>query len=91
VNWLADTFPMFTNNDIAKILLYYPSSNSTDNPNAPKFATLGNQGATAVNESQVGTGQQQRADNIYAETTFVCPSYVKDLFLYPLPRAPYSH
>jgi carboxylesterase type B len=66
---------MFTNNDIAKVLLYYPSSNSTDDPSAPKFATSGYEGATAVNESQVATGQQQRADNIYAETTFVCPSY----------------
>ncbi|KAN0117317.1 acetylcholinesterase precursor [Hyaloscypha variabilis] len=75
VNWLEDTFPMFTNNDIAKILLYYPSSNLTDNPNDPKYATLGYQGATAINESQLATGQQQRADDIYAETTFVCPSY----------------
>lgn len=30
---------------------------------------------TAVNQSTFGTGQQQRADNVYAETTFVCPSY----------------
>jgi hypothetical protein len=75
VNWLANTFPLFTDNDIAKILLYYPSSNATDDPNAAEFATLGYTGPTAVNESQVGTGQQQRADNIYAETTFVCPSY----------------
>ncbi|KAG0651279.1 Secreted lipase [Hyphodiscus hymeniophilus] len=75
VAWLARTFPSFTDDDLAKILLYYPSSNTTDDPNATKFATLGNAGPTALNESQVGTGQQQRADNIYAETTFVCPSY----------------
>jgi hypothetical protein len=75
VAWLVRTFPLFTNDDIAKILLYYPSSNATDDPNAAKFATLGYTGPTALNESQVGTGQQQRADNIYAETTFVCPSY----------------
>jgi carboxylesterase type B len=72
VDWLEDTSPVFTNNDIAKILLYYPSSNATDDPNAALFATLGYTGPTAVNE---GTGQQQRADNIYAEMTFVCPSY----------------
>ena len=66
---------MFTNDDIAKVLLYYPSSNASVDPNAPEYATNGLTGATAVNESQVGTGQQQRADNIYAETTFVCPSY----------------
>ena len=47
---------MFVNNDIAKILLYCPRGDSTDNPNAPKFATLGCQGATAVNESPIATG-----------------------------------
>ena len=75
VSWLQLTFPLFTNDDVAKILLYYPSSNATDNPNATQFPTLGYTGPTAINQSDVGTGQQQRADNIYAETTFVCPSY----------------
>ena len=53
---------MFTNDDIAKILLYYPSSNSSTDPNAPMYATSGDAGASALNESSVGTGQQQRAD-----------------------------
>jgi hypothetical protein len=52
-----------------------PSSNATDSPNAIDFATTGLSGPTAINKSSVATGQQQRADNIYAETTFVCPSY----------------
>ena len=75
VSWLELTFPLFTNNDIAKILLYYPSSNSSDSASAPFFATTGDRWPTALNQSDVGVGQQQRADNIYAETTFVCPSY----------------
>lgn len=75
VSWLELTFPLFTNNDIAKILLYYPSSNASDTANAPLFATTGEKAPTAVNQSDAGAGQQQRADNIYAETTFVCPSY----------------
>ncbi|KAK5955209.1 hypothetical protein OHC33_003889 [Knufia fluminis] len=74
VAWLRLTFPLFSNNDIAKILLYYPSSNDTA-PSMPSYATNGESGPTAVNQSTVGTGQQQRANNIYAETTFVCPSY----------------
>lgn len=73
--WLRLTFPLFSNNDIAKILYYYPSTNASVNPNDPEFATTGNSTPTALNQSSVGTGQQQRADNIYAETTFVCPSY----------------
>ncbi|KAK5071993.1 hypothetical protein LTR64_004227 [Lithohypha guttulata] len=75
VAWLRLTFPLFSNNDIAKILLYYPSSNATTNSSEDVFATTGDSGPTALNQSNVGTGQQQRANNIYAETTFICPSY----------------
>ncbi|KAK6005765.1 hypothetical protein QM012_007407 [Aureobasidium pullulans] len=75
VAWLELTFPLFSNDDISRILRYYPSSNATDSSSAVDFATFGNSGPTAINESSVATGQQQRADNIYAETTFVCPSY----------------
>lgn len=70
-----------------------------DSPDPVKpilFATLGYTGPTALNQSAVAVGQQQRANvgspfppqtsklyymililsqNIYAETTFVCPSY----------------
>jgi hypothetical protein len=41
----------------------------------PLFSTLGESGPTALNQSEFGIGQQQRANNLYAETTFVCPSY----------------
>ncbi|EXJ80631.1 hypothetical protein A1O3_06915 [Capronia epimyces CBS 606.96] len=73
--WLHLTFPLFTNDDIAKVLLYYPSSNASTNSSSPLYATSGEAGPSALNQSSVGTGQQQRADNIYAETTFVCPAY----------------
>jgi hypothetical protein len=75
VAYLQVTFPMFSDNDIAKVLYYYPTGNASTNPTSPDFATAGDSGPTALNQSSVGTGQQQRADNIYAETTFVCPSY----------------
>lgn len=41
----------------------------------PLFSTAGDRGPTALNQSVYGIGQQQRANNLYAETTFVCPSY----------------
>lgn len=41
----------------------------------PLFSTLGDHGPTALNQSEFGIGQQQRANNLFAETTFVCPSY----------------
>ena len=63
VAWLQLTFPLFTNDDIAKILLYYPSTNASVNTHALLFATDGySSNVTAVNQSDVGTGQQQRAD-----------------------------
>ncbi|KAI9815795.1 MAG: hypothetical protein M1827_002191 [Pycnora praestabilis] len=75
VTYLQNTFPLFTDDDISKVLMYYPSTNASVNPSTPDFSTLGYTGPTALNESEYGTGQQQRADNVYAETTFVCPSY----------------
>jgi carboxylesterase type B len=75
INWLTATFPLFSTDDIAKLLLYYPSPNVSVVASDPLFATNGISGPTAINQSAVATGQQQRAFNIYGETTFVCPSY----------------
>ncbi|KAM0803482.1 carboxylesterase type B [Usnea florida] len=75
VNFIRNTFPLFTKDDISRVLLYYPSNNASVDTSTPKFATSGTHTPTALNESTFGTGQQQRADNLYAETTFVCPSY----------------
>lgn len=62
VQWVRDTLPEFGENDIAKVLLYYPSSNTTDNPDTPEFATSGSSGPSALNQSSIATGQQQRAN-----------------------------
>ena len=55
--------------------MYYPSTNNSVDASAPNFATTGDSIPTALNESTYGSGQQQRAENLYAETTFVCPAY----------------
>ncbi|KAI9692714.1 MAG: hypothetical protein M1820_009419 [Bogoriella megaspora] len=75
VAFLEYTFPLFTSSDIQKVLRYYPAPNTTDDLNALRFATEGDSGPTAINQSSDAAGQQQRANNVYAETTFVCPSY----------------
>ena len=62
VAWLQLTFPMFSSTDISKILLYYPSTNASVAANAPIFPTTGDSGPSAINQSDAGTGQQQRAD-----------------------------
>lgn len=71
--WLKLEFPAFGSAEITKVLDAYPV-NTTINPNL-KFATNGLTSPTANDVSQVATGQQQRANNIYAEATFICPSY----------------
>jgi carboxylesterase type B len=74
-NWLHDAFPTFSDVDIQAVLTAYPSSNLPVNPSDTTFETPGTGPATAINISSLATGQQQRANNIYAEATFVCPSY----------------
>jgi carboxylesterase type B len=75
VSWLRKTYPLLTDNDIAKVLRYYPGTDALSDPVRPLFATAGDSGPTALNQSTLATGQQQRANNIYAEATIVCPSY----------------
>ncbi len=62
VSWIQDVFPLFTQDDVSKVLRYYPGSNATDDMNAADYATLGYTGATAINVSSIATGQQQRAN-----------------------------
>jgi carboxylesterase type B len=58
VTWLQNLLPEFTTGDLAKVLLYYPISGTT----GTKFATTGVYGPSALDQSSVGTGQQQRAN-----------------------------
>jgi carboxylesterase type B len=68
ISWLQSGFPMLTSDDIAKILRYYPSTASeVSDALAELIATGPNPIDAAV--------QQKRANDIYGETTFVCPSY----------------
>ena len=60
-----NAFPLFTEDDVSRVLMYYPSSNASVDPSTPDFATSGNSTPTALNESTFGTDQQQRADVSY--------------------------
>lgn len=59
VNYIKITFPLFSDNDVARVLYYYMPSNSS--MNTPLFATEGDYGATALNESSTATGYQETA------------------------------
>jgi carboxylesterase type B len=75
VNWLQTTeFPNLTPAQINTILAANPNDALT-NATGPHFETNGLTGLTAVQVSQDANGQQQRANNIYAEATFACPAY----------------
>ena len=62
VGFLHNTFPLFTDDDVSRVLLYYPSTNASVDMSTPDFATSGNNAPTALNESTFATGQLQRAD-----------------------------
>jgi hypothetical protein len=53
-------FANFSTSDIAKVQEMYPSNTTTD-PNAIRFSTLGNKGPSALEISPFANGQQQRA------------------------------
>ncbi|KAL9106629.1 MAG: hypothetical protein Q9227_008349 [Pyrenula ochraceoflavens] len=84
-NWVKSSYPLLTPTDVNDILEYvYPSSSDPTDPSDPRFATTGTGTPTAVNESSFGTGQQQRANNLYSETTFVCASlWLAEAFTFP--------
>ncbi|KAF1926629.1 alpha/beta-hydrolase [Didymella exigua CBS 183.55] len=70
--WLQGAYPNLDSTEFDAILAAYPASDDTD---LEKFATNGLGSVTAHDVSQLATGPQQCAFNIYAEATFVCPSY----------------
>lgn len=74
IGWLHLEFPNLSDADIDSILSNNPNDEPTD-PTGPRFETSGLDGPSAVTVSQDANGQQQRGNNIYAEATFVCPSY----------------
>lgn len=61
LGFLRRMFPLFTNDDISKVLRYYPSTNDSVDLKDLRFATLGDGGPTALNVSSYATGQLQRA------------------------------
>ncbi|KAF2503018.1 carboxylesterase family protein [Lophium mytilinum] len=77
LDYVDTTFPSFTKSDVSSLQdeYAYAGDHSSVDPKDPVFDTLGDTGPTAVNQSGFATGQQQRLFNVFAESTFVCPSY----------------
>ncbi|TVY16210.1 Lipase 1 [Lachnellula arida] len=70
--YLQSLFPLMGNETLSQLASIYHIPATIP---GPLFSTLGTSTPTALNQSEFAIGQQQRANNLYAETTFVCPSY----------------
>ncbi|KAB8291588.1 hypothetical protein EYC80_006388 [Monilinia laxa] len=66
-------FRLMSNSTLDRLHRIYSIPPTTE---GPLFATAGDSSPTALNQSVFAIGQQQRANNLYSETTFVCPSYL---------------
>jgi carboxylesterase type B len=67
-SWTRFIFPLMNDKLISLLEATYAILPTIS---GPLFSTLGNSGPTALNQSEFAIGQQQRANNLYAETTFV--------------------
>lgn len=71
--YISNLFPLMSNTTLSSLKTLYSIPPTTP---GPLFSTTGTTTSpTALNQSEFAIGQQQRANNLYAETTFVCPSY----------------
>ncbi|KAL2270619.1 hypothetical protein VTJ83DRAFT_2803 [Remersonia thermophila] len=75
IGWLSSAqLKNLSPTQLNTVLAANPNSANTD-PSAPMYDTTGLSGPTALEMSNDANGQQQRANNIYAEATFACPTF----------------
>ncbi|KAI0506603.1 Alpha/Beta hydrolase protein [Xylaria bambusicola] len=73
-DFITETFPLFTSEDINKLNKIYEISDELPPDDGVVFDTLGYTGPTALTQSGIATGIQQSAFNLAAETVFDCPA-----------------
>ncbi|CAK7205371.1 hypothetical protein SEUCBS139899_008141 [Sporothrix eucalyptigena] len=71
VSWIESSFPGLSATNVSAVVATY-AANYTG---TALFETDGIHPPNANQVSQAGSGYQQQAYNIYAESTFVCPAY----------------
>ena len=74
LEFVRNILPLFNESNIDRLLEFYPVS-PTSAPSNVQYATNGTTSDTALNMSTFATGTQQVANNLHAETLFVCPAY----------------
>ncbi|KAJ7507239.1 putative carboxylesterase [Mycena galericulata] len=73
-SFVSSTFPLFTASDVAQLNQIYHIDSSQPGDGGIRYDTLGNEGPTALNQSEMATGIQQTVFNLAAETVFDCPA-----------------
>ncbi|KAJ5519882.1 CAZyme family CE10 [Penicillium fimorum] len=75
LSYVHSAFPLLSSGDYSRLLDLYEVKDSSPENTGPRYDTLGDSGPTALNQSEMATGLQQTVFNIYAESSFDCPSY----------------
>ena len=84
-SFISLTYPSLSSSDLSRLQSIYPFPPPDFPANGTRFATTGVSPPTALTQSTFGTGYQQLALVIYAESTLVCPSYwLAEAFSSPL-------
>ena len=73
--WLVYDYPLLSEADVAQVLQLYRLPEGTPASGGPRFDSNGLTPPFATAVSNHTSGWQQAANNLYAETTFVCPAY----------------
>ncbi|KAK1752869.1 Alpha/Beta hydrolase protein [Echria macrotheca] len=73
-SWLMLNYPTLTSDQLSSIMSLYGLPANYTAP-SPRFDTDGLHPPYATTLSAYASGWQQAANNLYAETTFVCPAY----------------
>jgi len=73
--WLLYDYPLLSEADVAEVLKLYRLPDGVAASGGPRFDSNGLTPPFATAVSNHTSGWQQAANNLYAETTFVCPAY----------------
>ncbi|KAF7128695.1 hypothetical protein CNMCM5793_003546 [Aspergillus hiratsukae] len=74
-DYIRGLFPSLTSAEVDKVLHLYHPMEASVSPDFPRFATTGVTEPSAINVGSFAAGHQQRANNLYAEVTILCPAY----------------
>ena len=73
-SFISESFPLFTPTDVSLLNATYKINTAQPGDSGVRYDTLGDEGVTALTESEMATGIQQTVFDLSAETVFDCPA-----------------